>query len=763
MADKATLDKIAMPDELRDLLESEDVDFDFTLLLNPKKDTVAYWIKAGMAAAAALDDVLLTFDEGEGVGAKPKAKMSGRMDVFAPWDVVTDAAADVAGAVSDVAGGVADVADEAWGAGGGAIHATLGFANAVTEAAGEAGAAVTDTIGDFASTLAERLVPDGLPPLSEIAACASNAVLTAPANADPDGPSRVPNPISVGVGAGAAAAMLRNGASLSVAGPLGALAGVGTTFAACALLKTVLGDRVWVSGHRRNGLPVNGYYRSLPRATGDRGVVVVPDPVPNGSDSSTRSLTAGVNMSTLIKTFGSHPDAPPEGMLTGIYFNDMVKLNLRTADGRLLRDGGFGTRELPIAFSVMTATQHGEPGRAEVSGMVDLIEVYDDGSVKARGWIMDSPSARMAGRMVQMKVLRGNSVELSVSNYEVDFDLEAMKLLIDFTDYQISATTLLANPAMEGCFVELEDPEFDFGEPVMSEDAITAASSFTEGAFVPTMPGVALPAGVGAFSVLEADAEVTVDVDPSAPPSEWFADPGFDEVTPGRIRAADEHGRIEVYGHIAAWGRPHLGVPGTTLMAPKSRSGYAYFANAEVLTTDGEFLPVGVLTYGGNHAAKSLDWREAQAHYDDSCNAWAAVAVGEDEFGIWYHGYVLPGTDNDVVTRCRSLGISGDWRRIGGNLEMVAALSVNARGFPLARPSAFTESGRQTCLVGAGAIAPLDADAGLLRDGYVPLDPESRVALNMVANFAKRAEAKELREELLADQAAELADIEAAL
>lgn len=466
---------------------------------------------------------------------------------------------------------------------------------------------------------------------------------------------------------------------------------------------------------------------------------------------------------TPIKTFGSHPDAPPEGMLAGIYFNDMVKLNERTPDGRLLRDGGFGTRELPIAFSVMTATQHGESGRAEVSGMVDLIEVYDDGSVKARGWIMDTPSARMAGRMVQMKVLRGNSVELSVSNYEVDFDLEAMKLLIDFTDYQISATTLLANPAMEGCFVELEDPEFDFGEPVMSEDAITAASSFTEGAFVPTMPGVALPAGVGAFSVLEAGAEVTVDVDPSAPPSEWFADPGFDEVTPGRIRAADEHGRIEVYGHIAAWGQPHLGVPGTTLMAPKSRSGYAYFANAEVLTADGEFLPVGVLTYGGNHAAKSLDWREAQAHYDDSCNAWAAVAVGEDEFGIWYHGYVLPGTDNDVVTRCRSLGISGDWRRIGGNLEMVAALSVNARGFPLARPSAFTESGRQTCLVGAGAIAPLDADAGLLRDGYVPLDPESRVALNMVANFAKRAEAKELREELLADQAAELADIEAAL
>lgn len=462
-----------------------------------------------------------------------------------------------------------------------------------------------------------------------------------------------------------------------------------------------------------------------------------------------------------IKTFGAHPDTTPEGFLTGVRFDSLVKLNVRTNDGRLLRDTGFGSRELPISFSVMTATQHGESGQAQVSGKVDYIEVYEDGDVKALGWLMDTPQARMAGRMVQLEVLRGNSIELSVKDYEVDFDLDAMKMLVDFTDYQISATTLLANPAMEGCFVHLEDPSFDFGQAELSDDVMAAASSFSAGAFNPTLLGVSLPAGIGAFSVMEREEVVEVDVPTDAPPAEWFTDPEFGEPFPGRILPADDLGRMEVYGHIAEWNTPHLGVPGTTLIAPHSHTDYAYFANGETLCADGSFAPTGVLTSGAGHAAKGLDWREATSHYDDSCFAWAAVAVGEDEFGIWYHGYVLPGTDDDTVARCRALGISGDWRRVRGNLELVAALSVNARGFPIGRPSAFSSGGLQTCLTGAGALPVATAET--MNDGYVPLDPESRVALNIVANFARKAEATEIRDALLADQSAELAEITAGL
>src|SRR5690606_28524455 len=43
---------------------------------------------------------------------------------------------------------------------------------------------------------------------------------------------------------------------------------------------------------------------------------------------------------------------------------------------------------------------------------------------------------------------------------------------------------------------------------------------------------------------------------------------------------------------------------------------------------------------------------------------------------------------------------SGDWRRIGGNLELVAACSVVTPGFPIVRASA---AGVQTSLVAAGA------------------------------------------------------------
>ena len=467
-----------------------------------------------------------------------------------------------------------------------------------------------------------------------------------------------------------------------------------------------------------------------------------------------------------IKTYGSHPDSPPKGMLTEVLFNDLVHLNERTNDGRLLRDTGFDSRELPLTFSAMTATQHGEPGRAEAVGHIDYMEVYDDGRVRGKGWLMDSQHARNMGRMVQTKVLRGNSVELSVRDYEVDFDMEAMKLLIDFTDYQISATTLVANPAMEGCYVELGDPGFDFGSVELSDAVVTAAASFTEGAFQADILG-RTPVGVGAFKVLEMDADETVefsvDLPESAPPAAWFADPGFDRVTPGRILPPDDKGRIEVYGHLASWDTPHLAVPGTTMFAPRSRTDYAYFANGSVLCDDYSEIPVGVLTMGAGHADKSLDWRAAQDHYDDACEGWAAVAVGEDAFGIWYHGYVLPGTDPEKVERARSLGISGDWRRVRGNLELVAALSVNARGFPLARPSAFSSSGVQQALVGAGAVAlPRDyvlADAPT----YVPLDPDARIAINLAANFARKAEATEIREALVADQQRDLAEIEAVL
>ena len=720
-----------LPQEIADVADEEGVDlspFD-----NPAKGTVAYWVRAGCAAAVALANSM------EALGAFDDDSLTA-----APWDAVTNAADSIVDAVADTAGDIADAAEDLWNGTSRVVTDTLGFGSAVAQAAAATGALLTDAIGVLDS-LGDMLVPDGDVPYGDAVACLPRAL------------GRSVGPAMVG---GLIGAVIPGFGAVSTAAVVGGF-NTAMEMVACTTEREQLGDRVFVVAHDRNGRPVTSYFRSRPDV--ERSLVASPGIASfHVSDGREFAADTGALMPTAIKTYGNHPDAPPAHMLTGVRLEHMVKLNERTNDGRLLRDTGFDTRELPLPFSAMTTTQHGEAGQATVVGMVDRVVVNDDGTVDGLGWLMDSPEARLAGKLMQAQVVRGNSVELSVRDYEVDIDFESMKIQIDFTDYQLSATTLVANPAMEGCFVYLEEPDFDFGAKV-PDAVLAAASSFTAGPFTEAIPALGIPVGAGAFTVLEIDStETSPDVPADAPPSTWFSDPGFTEVTPGRILAPDDQGRTEVYGHIASWDTPHLGVPGASMFAPRSRTGYAYFANGEVLTASGDYLPVGVLTYGGPHADKALDWREAQAHYDDSCHGWAAVAVGEDEFGIWYHGYVLPGTDPDTVARCRSLGISGDWRRVGGNLELVGALSVNARGFPLARPSAFSSAGRQTCLTGAGALAMPEANvlAEAVADGvYIPLDPESRVAINLAANFARRMEVREIREELLADQAREVAAI----
>ena len=62
----------------------------------------------------------------------------------------------------------------------------------------------------------------------------------------------------------------------------------------------------------------------------------------------------------------------------------------------------------------------------------------------------------------------------------------------------------------------------------------------------------------------------------------------------------------------------------------------------------------------------------------------------------------------------RAAPLSGDWRRIGGNLEMVAALHVNTAGFPIPRMLAASLEGREDeemlSLVAAGSLARVAED-----------------------------------------------------
>jgi hypothetical protein len=187
---------------------------------------------------------------------------------------------------------------------------------------------------------------------------------------------------------------------------------------------------------------------------------------------------------------------------------------------------------------------------------------------------------------------------------------------------------------------------------------------------------------------------------PAAPPKEWFDNPKLTGPTPLHI---GDDGRV--YGHAATWGTCHVGIGDSCTLAPKSRTAYAYFHTGEVVTADGSRLPVGRLTHGkGGHAGPNLGYRAAAEHYDSTTSLGALVRAGEDEYGIWVAGALVPEADEAAVRVMRSTPLSGDWRRIGGNLEMVAALHVNTAGFPIPR-----------AMTAAAA------------DGYAPFDEEEQV------------------------------------
>jgi hypothetical protein len=224
------------------------------------------------------------------------------------------------------------------------------------------------------------------------------------------------------------------------------------------------------------------------------------------------------------------------------------------------------------------------------------------------------------------------------------------------------------------------------------------------------------------------------------PPAGWFVDPQLEGPTPLTI---DEDGRIR--GHAAVFGTCHIGFPQQCVTAPRSRSGYAYFATGAVLTDEGEEVPVGSITMDTGHAPTSMSRQAAAAHYDHTGAVVADVAVGEDQFGIWVAGALRADIDEVTAARLRASALSGDWRRVGGGLELVALLAVNVPGFPV--PRARVAAGEPQALVAAGALpagAPIESVAvGQLSTGT--LGSHTEITVNGDPEKIRRRFAEVLR------------------
>ena len=183
---------------------------------------------------------------------------------------------------------------------------------------------------------------------------------------------------------------------------------------------------------------------------------------------------------------------------------------------------------------------------------------------------------------------------------------------------------------------------------------------------------------------------------PLNPPKAWFEDPKLTRKTKLTV-TEDGH----VFGHLAAWNECHRDVTAREcVLAPRSQQEYRPFHLGSVMTAEGDVIDVGKIVMDTRHAGIHLGYAAAAIHYDNTGDEIAAIRCGEDQFGIWFSGAIVPEATPQKIAKLRRSPLSGDWRREGGSLELTAALAVNTPAFPVYS----MEDDERTALVAAGSV-----------------------------------------------------------
>lgn len=188
---------------------------------------------------------------------------------------------------------------------------------------------------------------------------------------------------------------------------------------------------------------------------------------------------------------------------------------------------------------------------------------------------------------------------------------------------------------------------------------------------------------------------------PASPPAIWFS---RDDVPEGSPLTFTDAGRV--YGLLAPNNVAHVGLPGR-VYAPTSSSRYSYFHTGEVRCEDGKRVSTGRLTMlTGHETDDTADARTAAAHYDNTGTAVADVVAWDSPVGVMCAGAARPGLTAEQIRMAMASPASGDWRKVNGKWEMVAALLVNTAGFPVPR-EAVTASADANALIASGFPPPI--------------------------------------------------------
>lgn len=344
--------------------------------------------------------------------------------------------------------------------------------------------------------------------------------------------------------------------------------------------------------------------------------------------------------------------------------------NVDTSDGRRFPSGAFTWRTPPLSVMAQTVTpEFGGHGLAFILGRMDTI-TRDGDLIVATGELADEGDGEEADRRRDVIALieNGSLNGVSVDPAGVDVHFECLEFdeeegwcvseVMVFDSYIIGAATVVNIPAIEGTLITLDPPEAGSApaddEPT-EEDAVAASAAAT----------------------LE------------RPPADWFTEPAElpDLDQPGaRLPQVTDAGRV--FGYLCSWDDCHISFPNYCQTPWRSAASYAYFraSAVEAAGPDGPTqIPVGALAVQGGHypttGEHARQWQSAQAHYDDPDTCAAYVAVGENEHGVWFSGALRSSATPEQVATLRRHQLSGDWRRIGGHMELVGMCSVNIPGF----------------------------------------------------------------------------------
>lgn len=399
----------------------------------------------------------------------------------------------------------------------------------------------------------------------------------------------------------------------------------------------------------------------------------------------------------------------------------LARLGVPTGDKRIIAPGALTNRDLPLPLMWQRVSDNGHSGAVTVGAIETLTIDNASGMVLATGRFLPVRGSAEAQAQADAGVT-GPSVDLfddidivevqtlieaGVVGPNITDDMDDVEYAMDddgmvvITKARIAGATLVQIPAFAGVSISMVDGA-EPAEPMdvmpggrPDDDLIDSVYGNEHGDVFPWLYASASP-------------------EAPLPGLDDFRNPGFTELSPLVVDEPNSFGYRRVQGHIAPWGQCHIGLPGC-VTAPFSASGYAYFHTGEQTTREGSVLPVGTLVAGPRHADPQLAFQAATAHYDDPEAAVAKVVAGEDDYGIWVSGWLLPQAAEKAVDIFRSSPVSGDWRRIGGSLELVAVCSVNAPGFPVPRARVAFSSGAQRALIGSFGVTPVEGGPAKVR------------------------------------------------